>query len=189
MKMWVGCLAAYNSGRLFGEWHDVSTDAEENSATIADVLTRSPIKGAEEWALMDSEGPRALVDLLGENPGYDTLADAARIEGEIDALGRPDDVDAILGVMLDGVRASDLADLDAEEWFSDHFAGEGDTLADWCSEFLDDTGFFGDLPKGDGRSATIERYFDFESYARDLQLGGDVSTVRSNGRLLVFWSR
>jgi antirestriction protein len=181
-------LASYNAGRLFGEWHGISRDAAENADTIAEVLKRSPVPDAEEWAIMDYEAPRAIADMLGENPSFATLASAAAIVETLEShFDDAETVDAVLGVMLDGLRAGDLADFDADEWLSDRCAGEGDSLADWCAAFLDDTGFFGDLPKGDERSATIERYFDFESYARDLQLGGDISTARAGGRLLVFW--
>jgi len=191
MKMWPGCLAAYNSGRLHGAWCDVSTDADENAATIAKVLASSPIKGAEEFYIADYDGPRSLADALGEYPSADALANAATlleaIEGRWSDAG---DIDAVLDVMLDGRRACDLADLaeGADEWISDRYAGEGETLQAWVAEFLDETGFFGALPKGDTRDV-LERYFDFESYGRDMQLGGDIYTVRANGRLLVFWNR
>jgi antirestriction protein len=85
--------------------------------------------------------------------------------------------------MLDGLRISELADLEVEDWLSDRVAGEGDTLADWVASFLDDIGFFRDKPK------EMEQYFDFEAYGRDLLLGGDVSTANVNGRVLVFWNR
>jgi antirestriction protein len=182
--MWIGCLASYNNGRLVGEWCDVSTDSDENAAEIARVLKDSPVAGAEEAFIADYEGPKALVRLLGEYPGAEALAQAATIEEAI-AERYPDsaDADAVLDVMLDGLRISELADLEVEDWLSDRVAGEGDTLADWVASFLDDIGFFRDKPK------EMEQYFDFEAYGRDLLLGGDVSTANVNGRVLVFWNR
>jgi antirestriction protein len=189
MKMWIGCLASYNNGVLFGEWVDVSTDAEENADQIARVLAASPVKGAEEYMISDYEAPGAIADAFGEYPTAQKLADGARL---VDALEShwPDyaDLDAVLGVMLDG-RMGDIAGLadEADEWISDRYAGEGETLIDWCEEFLDNTGFFGEL-SGSNRDQIVQ-YFNYEAYARDLELGGDVSSVRVNGRVLVFWNR
>jgi antirestriction protein len=39
---------------------------------------------------------------------------------------------------------------------------------EWAEEYLEDTGAFTDVPE------TLRRYFDFEAYARDCELGGDV---------------
>lgn len=191
MKMWVGCLAAYNNGRLHGTWCDISTDADENASAIAAVLKSSPVPGAEEFAVMDFEAPRAIADTLGENPTAQGLADAARLIDAIESRWPdPDDAAAVLSEMLDGQRASDFADLadNADDWISERYAGEGDTLQAWCADFLDETGFFADVPAGQTRD-TMEQYFDFESYARDLRLGGDISDVRVGGRVLVFWNR
>jgi antirestriction protein len=38
----------------------------------------------------------------------------------------------------------------------------------YVEEFLNETGFFDDVPD------EVARYFDYEAYARDLQLGGDI---------------
>ena len=207
MRAWIGCLASYNNGVLFGQWFDVSTDADANQDNINDVLRRSPYpnvtrtddagkeyRTAEEYMVSDYEAPKALADLLGEYPGAASLADAARLEDAIaERYSDPDERDAVLGVMLDGAGSRDLAGFadDADDWLSDRVAGEGDNLADWCSEFLTDTDFFGSAfrDKDSDQAATIERYFDFESYARDLALGGDISTVRVGGKVLVFWNR
>lgn len=207
MRAWIGCLASYNNGRLHGEWFDVSTDADENAANIAAVLRSSPYPNvtrknrvtgetyatAEEAFIADYEAPEELANLLGEYPGGEALADAARLEAAItERFTDTDEAAAVLSQMLDGQRdLGDLAD-NAEDWISERIAGEGATLADWCAEYLEETDFFGSAfsrhASGDTR-ATIERYFDFESYARDLQLGGDISTERVGGKVLVFWNR
>lgn len=201
MRAWIGCLASYNNARLHGEWFDVSTDADENAANIARVLRTSPYPNvtktdedtgetyasAEEYYVADyDETPRAIIAELGEYPSADRLALAAEImEAISDRFDDVDEAAAVLGEMLDGQKLEDIDD--AHAWISDHFAGEGNTLADWCSEYLTDTDYFGDIPKE--RREEIERYFDFESYARDMRLSGDISEVRVGGKVLVFWNR
>lgn len=201
MRMWIGCLASYNNGRLHGEWADVSDDADENAAAIAKVLRSSPYPNvtrkdadtgkeyatAEEAYIADyDDTPGALARLLGEYPTADALAHAARLADLLaDQWPDTEEAAAALSVMLDGKGTSDLEDLadDFQDWVSDHFAGEGDTLADWCEGFLDETGFF------EGVRDEVAQYFDFESYARDMVLGGDISAERVGGKVLVFWNR
>jgi antirestriction protein len=209
MRAWIGCLASYNNGRLHGEWFDVSTDADENAANVEKVLCNSPFPNvtrvdpetgaayatAEEAYIGDYDGPAEMARQLGEYAGAQALADAAQLEEAIsERFSDADEIAAVLSQMLDGTSSVDLGDLadNAEEWISDHYAGEGNTLADWCAEFLEETDFFGSAFSNDktsDRRAAIQRYFDFESYARDMQLGGEISTERVNSKVLVFWNR
>ena len=55
-RIYVACLAAYNNGHLYGAWIDADQDANEIRDEIAAMLARSPIKGAEEYAIHDYEG-------------------------------------------------------------------------------------------------------------------------------------
>ena len=53
-EIWVGCLAAYNNGKLHGCWIDMSVnDAEDVHAEIQKMLKASPEPDAEEWEIMD----------------------------------------------------------------------------------------------------------------------------------------
>ena len=54
-RAWVGCLAAYNSGILHGEWLDCD-DEDEFSEGLKRVLGSSPVEDAEELWVMDHEG-------------------------------------------------------------------------------------------------------------------------------------
>ena len=53
MKVYIACLAAYNSGTLHGEWIEPSSDVEELSEQIKAILKKSPAPDAEEWAFHD----------------------------------------------------------------------------------------------------------------------------------------
>ena len=49
---------------------------------------------------------------------------------------------------------------------------------------MEDTGQLDALPEN------IRRYFDFEAFARDAELGGDILAIEaSDGQVHVFWSR
>ena len=77
--VWIGCLAAYNSGRLYGEWVEIPDDAEDLKEEIKRVLSKSPEPMAEEWAFMDySDVPST----FGENPDLEELCEYARLYNE-----------------------------------------------------------------------------------------------------------
>lgn len=55
--IYVACLASYNAGRLFGTWIDLTVmNTEDDVMTaIQEMLAESPVAGAEEWEIHDSE--------------------------------------------------------------------------------------------------------------------------------------
>ena len=78
-KVWIGCLAAYNSGRLHGEWVDIPEDAEDLKEEIKRVLSKSPEPFADEWAFMDYE---YVPERFGENPDLEKLCEYASLYNE-----------------------------------------------------------------------------------------------------------
>ena len=54
-KIYVACLAAYNSGYLHGAWIDATKDVDSLYIEIREILANSPIPNAEEWAIHDYE--------------------------------------------------------------------------------------------------------------------------------------
>lgn len=64
-----------------------------------------------------------------------------------------------------------------EQWQGAHDSKEA--FADYL---LDSAGQLSELPE------FARRYFNFESYARDLELSGDYSFVRANGQVYAFSS-
>ncbi|CAB4172120.1 ArdA Antirestriction protein [uncultured Caudovirales phage] len=51
-QVWVGCLAAYNGGRLHGEWVP-AVDADDLRESIRRILASSPEPRADEWMFSD----------------------------------------------------------------------------------------------------------------------------------------
>ena len=169
MRVYVACLAAYNNGHLHGEWIDVD-DADTMREKVAAMLAKSPIPNAEEWAVHDYDG---IPSAFGEYPDFAELAAYKDLVEEHDE----DLVKAAHDVSDYHASVADIA-----ETIRDRYAGQGDTLADWCEQFADDTGMLDEMPE------KLRPYFDFEAYARDLQMGGDVSTSRQGGTVYVFWN-
>lgn len=71
VRIYVACLAAYNSGRLHGVWIDCfGKGAEEIKAEVGAMLKASPEPGAEDWAIHDYESPVP----IGEYTSFDDVA-------------------------------------------------------------------------------------------------------------------
>ena len=54
-RIYIACLAAYNSGILHGRWI-AATMPDEVQAEVRTMLAESPVPEAEEWAIHDHEG-------------------------------------------------------------------------------------------------------------------------------------
>jgi len=88
--------------------------------------------------------------------------------------GRP----RVAGVYEDRVCDSSATIEQAREAFS----GKFDSEEDWAADYLEQTGQLNQIPEH------LRNYFDYEAYARDFRISGDVSFVIHEGDLWVFWS-
>ncbi|MFD5697819.1 antirestriction protein ArdA [Streptomyces lasiicapitis] len=70
-QIYVACLASYNHGVLHGEWIDATQDPDSIGHEIRLMLERSPVPGAEEFAIHDYDGFGGLK--LGENETLEDL--------------------------------------------------------------------------------------------------------------------
>jgi len=142
-SVWIGCLASYNSGRLFGEWVEIPDDAEELREEIKRVLKKSPDPFAEEWAFMDNE---YCPNDLGENPDLDKLCEYASLYKEH-------------GEAVEGF--CDIFGYEYIENFDDHYVGNYESFQAFADQMADDT-MLPDCPEN------ISFYFDYEKFANDL---------------------
>jgi antirestriction protein len=154
-RVYVACLASYNSGILFGEWIDVNCDADELSERVQAIIAKSPTAGAEEWAFHDYEGFAGFK--MGENEPVENLVKVASLIEEYDE----DVIEAAFGWLCDAEEVAKALENGA-------YAGTYDTPEDWAEEFLEDTGTLSQIPEN------LRCYFDFEKYARDCDLEGSV---------------
>jgi antirestriction protein len=160
-RVYVACLAAYNSGILHGKWIDADQDIDDLWADIAEVLKSSPIPGAEEWAVHDHE----YMGNLGEYPGAERIVAIGQAVAEHG--------EAYLAWL-------DIVDDPETEDFTEQYVGSGyDSEKDYCYEIVDELGLGGISPgkyvaKGDysGRSEVnvleaLNGYLDWDTIARE----------------------
>ena len=164
--MWVGCLAAYNQGCLYGQWIDLDLidNVEELQEAIDRVLQDSPVNDAEEWAFMD-------YDLSGicisEYEDLETVVDIGQ--------GLREHESAFVAFY----NCFDSTDL---EEFSERYQGEYDTVKEYAQAFLEDTGVINSIPEN------LRYYFDYEKYAHDLEISGDINAELIDGKCYIFWN-
>jgi len=155
-RIYVACLAAYNSGSLHGAWIDADQDPWQISAEISQMLRASPVADAEEYAIHDFEG---FGDLrLSEYAGIEEVAELAAFIAERGALGA-----AVLSYY-----SGDLAE--AREACEDRYLGTYESLADYMAEFIEECMTISDR---------LRFYIDWEAMGRDAELCGDLFTIQT----------
>jgi antirestriction protein len=179
-RIYAACLASYNNGRLHGVWIDCAgKDAEDLGAEITAMLRASPypnvtvtdpetgaqVPSAEEFAIHDHEG---FADLIGE---YTSLEDVAAIAEALD-----DNTKRIGLIWLMQDRGAKLADALDE---CDDVSWSEQDPADYAEELAADCYSAKEL-------GPLAAYIDFERFARDMLLGGDIAQAEIDGeRVLI----
>lgn len=154
-RIYVACLAAYNSGRLHGVWIDAQQNAWAIYGEVAAMLRASPIADAEEWAIHDYEGFEGV--RLSEYEGIEQVAELAAFIAEHGKLG------AELIVYFGGIE-------DAKAALEDRYHGAFQSLADYVQELAEETTA---IPEA------LRYYIDWERLARDAEMSGDVLAIQT----------
>lgn len=193
MRVWIGCLACYNEGRLIGHWFDADEASEvtvgqvhkaggyrpfDTGLRTPDAARWSPegvepddLSNHEELWCFDHDEFGGLLD------GECSPSEATRIAELVS------DLDDIEREALAAYRQheGDSLDSDAIERFRDAFAGGHDSERDFAEELADDLGA---LNPDAGWPA---RYIDWDAAARDLFIDSFWSADRSGGGVFVFY--
>ncbi|WKW52066.1 antirestriction protein ArdA [Rhodomicrobium lacus] len=155
-RIYVACLAAYNNGYLHGVWINADQDADTIRDEITAMLARSPIKGAEEYAIHDHEGFEGVA--IEEYAGIERVVRIGAFIAEHGALGA-------------GLLEEFTGDIDqAEAALRDCYHGQFTSLADYMEELTAETVTIPDA---------LRYYIDWQAMARDAEMGGDFFTVET----------
>lgn len=153
-RIYVACLAAYNNGHLHGQWIDADQDEGDIFAEIHTMLLRSPVRGAEEYAIHDYEGFEGV--RLEE---YSAIGNVARIAAFL----------AEHGTLGGAVLAHFCGDLEqAAQAMEDAYLGAYASLADYVQDLTEETT---QIPE------PLRYYIDWQAMARDVEMNGDVFTI------------
>lgn len=163
-RVYVACIAAYNTGHLHGAWIDANQDADDIHEQIRAMLKASPEPGAEEWAVHDYDD---LPDFLGEYPDLDALATLGANVAEHGA--------AYIAFCKNSSTVEDESD------FLSAYQGEHSSGQDFAYGLAED---LGQMPDG---SQWPYSCIDWESAWRELEIGGDYwSEQNPSGGVWIF---
>ena len=155
-RIYVACLAAYNNGHLHGAWIDATQDEWSIWADISAMLAASPIPDAEEHAIHDYEGFEGVS--ISEYAGIETVTNLAAFIVEHGALGAA--IYNNFGCNID----------EATEAMIERYLGCYTSLADYMQEVTEESMT---IPR------TLHYYINWEAMARDAEMSGDVTTIRT----------
>jgi len=168
-RIWVGSLSDYNNGVLYGEWLDAAREPEELHADIQALLAGSPTTAqygepAEEWGIFDHEG-------FGDwhLSEYEDIAVVSRV-----ALGIAEH-----GQAFAAWAAQCAGDAERLDQFDEAFLGHYDSVPAWAEQIIDDLGYQTAVDAAVPESFRPYVRIDFEQFARDAELGGDICSYKA----------
>lgn len=171
-RIYVASLSDYNDGRLHGAWLDAAAEPDELTEGVTAMLARSPMPGAEEYAIHDYEGFGPL--RLGE---YEDLATISQIGQGIATHGP---------AFAHWASVCGTDDRDELGRFDDVYLGHWDSIEDYAEELLDDLGIDDLIERNIPDSLQGYVTVDTEGFARDLEYSGDVTTSEGDNGVYLF---
>jgi antirestriction protein len=166
-RIYVACLAAYNNGKLHGEWIDANQDDNAIFDDIKKILSTSPEPLAEEWAIHDYEGFHGV--RIRE---YENIGTVSQIAQFIEEHGK-------IGAKILSYYGNDLEE--AKTAIEEQYRGCYKSLEDFAQELYEECY---EIPEH------LQNYIDYQAIARDMELSGDVFTLETQfDEVHVFWSR
>lgn len=162
LKIYVACLAAYNSGYLHGVWIDALQNEDEIYNDIYAMLAKSPIADSEEFAIHDYSG-------FGDAQlsEYESIPHIIKLAKFINEHGE-------LGATLLGNYSID----DAQTLLEDHYYGSYDSEVDFAECIFEEC-YNDAIPKN------LIFYIDHDAFARDLFIN-DYFSLEAQGKTHVF---
>lgn len=178
-RIWVGSLANYNNGQLYGAWMDATLEPDELHAAAQLMLRTSDTPSAEEWSIMDHDDFGGYE--VSEWSSFDTVSLIARGIAEHGAA-------YAAWVNYVGDTSGELLE---PERFRDHYLGEWDSLSDYVEDVLQEMGFYGNLDEALARIPEDLRHYvkvDVEGIAEEWEQGLHV-VEGNNSKVFVFDAR
>lgn len=164
-RVWVGCLACYNEGRLVGDWFDAVRAGEVTSYDIHGAHTRADLHD-ELWCF-DIENIPVRREM--------SPAEAAEW-GEL--LARVDDH---MRAALDAwIRSGDYVaegtgELPSIGEFTDRYMGHYDSFRDYVESLAENTGLLNEIPEH------LRTYFNWDSFTSDAKFDYTVCDADGGG--------
>ncbi len=164
-RIYVRCLAAYNSGTYHGVWIDADQDADAINEEVQAMLARSPEEGAEEWAIHDYEGFGRIT--LSESESFERVSEMAEFIGNHGETGI---------ALLEHFAG----DIEEAKQGIENYVGTYTSLAAYAEEMMEGV----KIPDA------IAPYVDYQRMGEDFEMSGDIFSIElGHDKVLVFHNR
>lgn len=158
VRVWIGCLAAYNAGRLHGEWFTVTSDEDELHEAIAAVLKSSPCPNAEEYEFFDTESP--IGGFLGR---YSSVSEVCALAELIEEHEHD------MGMLEAASEISAKGNLKELKETIECYQGSSDSAEQWVEDLAYDSG---ELSEDDCANSKILRHIDWSGVVNEYDTDG-----------------
>jgi len=155
IKIYVASLEAYNSGRMVGDW---LTPRDYSDYESFENAIKKATQDADEVAVHDYDG----IDLDNEYPDFEKLYEFCQ---------------ALEDSHLDREVITAYAENTSEDLDTDLIAKAEDYYIGTFADFREYADEFADEMLSQNKDCILANYFDYESYARDLEYDHIVCTV------------
>lgn len=157
IRIYLANLAAYNAGKLEGQWLDLPMDEDE----LREVINELTNNGKHDFAILDWE-----TDYKIEISEYSDPYDLNNLAETIDELKdwEQEDIMYIMEAVDDFEEALDVLKNGNYVVFHECYS-----YADVAREYIEMNGTLDELGK---HKEWVERYFDYEKYGRDMRYNG-----------------
>ncbi len=163
-QIYVACLSSYTNGILYGEWLDATQDVEDIKEQIKQLLAKSPMPGAEEFAVHGDMGFGSL--RIEEYESIEQIHEKALFIVEHGELGA--EVLAYYGGYLE----------DAKEALEERYEGKHKSELDYATYLFDEI-YLHDIPE------RLQFYIDYEQFKIDIFIDSYFS-LEVEGRCHIF---
>ena len=172
IKGFITNLGKYNEGELIGEWIDFPISEED----LQEVLQRIGIGSTdsfgqpyEEYFFTDWDLPSGMSwEVFGEYP------DIKKVNEVAEAIDRSTYTDDVIGAIFDHFPDIDdaISTLVSGDFMYYPGASDAKSLGEYAVNEIDGGPQY--LPK-----ETLEQYFDYEAYGRNMETSGSISYIDS----------
>ena len=165
-RIYVGTYHKYNCGSIEGEWLDCENygDKDEFYEACAELHK-------------DEEDPEFMFQDWEEIP--EGMVSESHVDEDLwEWLELDDDDRELLSVYRENIDGSGTLK-QAQERYQGTFSSK----EEWAEQYADDTGMLESMPDN------LRFYFDFEAFARDCEMGGDITFAEHEGNVWVFDER
>lgn len=161
IKVFLTNLGKYNEGYLIGEWLELPATQQEIDETMAKIGINEEY---EEYFITDYE-----TDIEGVEVGeYSNLDELNELAEQLDEL-EEDSQKAIQAMLLYGYTFNEALEKVSNGDYRIYY--DCDDMIDVAMEIVEECGYLNDVPE------TIARYFDYELFARDLEIEGNFKAL------------